>query len=154
MKMLQTLWEDAECPILNGVMFAEGFADQIQPFDQPRPPGIATLTVERRIFLGSYAKLQVAGVVPLCRSEDRLMGLVAVAGEGGLGADGFLAVTDMANFLRWIAFFDFSNPFVRVELKGGKVLAENNLGEKWRIALAIPSRIVVEVPTSSGRRTR
>lgn len=59
---------------------------------------------------------------------------LAVAGECGMGGDGFVALIDGRTALpEWIAFFDFSNPFEAVEIGDTHVLACNNLGETWSI---------------------
>ena len=151
MNSLQSLWDKNECPILNGVMFADGFVEHVKPHDQPRPVGTMSLTCQERTSIDYQAKLPVAGVIPSCRAEDRSTGIVAIGGEGGMGSDGFVAVTDFANRLQWIAFFDFSNPFVSVGFRNGEVIAENNLGERWHFPLSSPSRIKVEVPLPPGK---
>lgn len=146
MNSLMSLWAKWECPILNGVMFADGFVDCIPPYEQSRPPGTITLAGQGRTSLDSLGSLELTSVMPSCRAEDKAKDLVVIGGEGGMGSDGFVAVTDFANCLRWIAFFDFSNPFVSVALSGDEVLAKNNLDETWHFPLVSPSQIKVEVP--------
>ena len=146
MNSLQMLWENEECPILNGVIFADGTVDLVKPHDQPRPFGTVNLKCQERTSINCQTKLQLTGVIPSCRAEDGAKGVVAIGGEGGMGSDGFVAITDLANRLRWIAFFDFSNPFVSVGIESEEVIAKNNLGERWHFPLANPSRINVEVP--------
>lgn len=131
---------------MNGVMFGDGSVECIEPCDQPRPVGTMTLVGKGRTQLQSHAPLESTGLMSSCRFEDRAKGIVVTAGEAGMGSDGFVAVADLSNQLRWIAFFDFSNPFVSVEILGDEVLGKNNLGEAWHFPLSNPSRVRVEVP--------
>jgi hypothetical protein len=140
-------WLKGECPILNGVMFPDGSTECIEPRDQPRPTGTITLVARGRTSLDKHAPLESTGLIPSCRAEDKGKDVVVIGGEGGMGSDGFVAVTDLSNQLRWIAFFDFSNPFVSVELLADEIVGKNNLGEVWRFPLKNPSKITVEVST-------
>lgn len=145
MKSLESFWSMSEAPILNGVMFIDGFVERIEPYAQPRPAGTINLVARERTSLATYEPLEATGIVSLCRAEDKGKDIVVIGGEGGMGSDGFVAVTDLSNQLRWLAFFDFSNPFVSVELSNDEVVGKNNLGEVWRFPLENPSNIRVEV---------
>jgi len=146
MRSLESFWLEEQSPILNGVMFADGFVECIAPYDQPRPAGTIHLVANGRTSLAAHAPLGATGITPLCRAEDRAKGIVVIGGEAGMGSDGFVAATNLSNQLRWIAFFDFSNPFVAVALLGEEVVATNNLGEVWHFPLENPSRVRVEIP--------
>jgi hypothetical protein len=146
MNSLAPLWLKGECPILNGVMFADGFVQCVEPCEQPRPLGIITLVAKERTPIEQHTPFETTGLIRLCRAEDQRRGLVVIGGEAGMGSDGFVALTDTSNQLRWIAFFDFSNPFVSVKLFSDKVIGENNLAETWRFSLENPSQIQVNVP--------
>jgi hypothetical protein len=146
MNSLISFWLKGECPILNGVMFSDGSVECVEPYDQPRPAGAISLVGKGRTQLQSHIPLESTGLMPLCRCEDKAKGIVVTAGEAGMGSDGFVAVADLSNQLQWIAFFDFSNPFISVEVSGDEVVSRNNLGETWRFPLAHPSAVRVEVP--------
>jgi hypothetical protein len=68
---------------------------------------------------------------------------MCVAGEGALGGDGVVAVLGDQNNLPWIAFFDWSNPFVSLRVEDRALEATSNLGHVWRFTLPIPQEIVV-----------
>ena len=146
MNSLMSFWLKGECPILNGVMFGDGSVECVEPYDQPRPAGTVTLVGKGRTQLQSHAPLESTALMPSCRFEDRAKDIVVTAGEAGMGSDGFVAVADLSNQLRWIAFFDFSNPFVSVEISSDEVVGRINLGERWRFPLANPSGVRIEVP--------
>ncbi len=151
MNSLTSLWSKLECPILNGVMFAEGFAECVEPWEQPLPAGTITLVSKGRTLLEHFAPLESTGLIPSCRAKYEDRDTVVIGGEGGMGGDGFVAVTNTANELRWIAFFEFSNPFVSVELCGDEVLGTNNHGEVWHFSLREPSKVRIDVPATRKR---
>jgi len=65
-------------------------------------------------------------------------------GECGMGADGFVAVEELnTKKLRWIAFFDFSNPFYSVAIEKNFILVTNNLSEEWQFAVDSPWEIEI-----------
>ncbi|HEX5718822.1 MAG TPA: hypothetical protein VF179_21855 [Thermoanaerobaculia bacterium] len=73
-------------------------------------------------------------------------------GEGGMGADGFVAVAEASqNRLQWIAFFENSNPFVEVGLEGNQITAKTSLPYVWRFPLDSPADVWVE-PSLGPRR--
>ena len=154
MNSIQALWEKGQCIILNGVMYANGSVELVKAYDLPRPVGTLSLPFLEQTSLDWNKTCEITTLIPSCRSEDLSRGVVAIGGEGGMGGDGFLALTDVANRLLWIAFFDFSNPFVFVEIARSEIIAKNNLEESWHFQIAKPSQIIVEVPPEAGFRSR
>jgi len=75
-------------------------------------------------------------------------GLVLHCGEGSLGADGFVAVREIAGPLRWAAFFQSSNPFRSVTLEGEHVVALSTLDHRWSFPLERPEHVQVTWATA------
>lgn len=142
-------WEAGECPILNGVTLNGGQHYPIKPVDSPRNPLPMLLSHGHPENLAKVDQLQWAFVNILCEATDAQTNLRASAGEGSMGGDGVIALFESTGVLRWVAFFDFSNPFERVRFDGPDLVAENNMGEAWRLALAQPWKIIVDEAASS-----
>ncbi|MCK6588071.1 MAG: hypothetical protein L6Q76_10845, partial [Polyangiaceae bacterium] len=71
-------------------------------------------------------------------------GLLLSCGEGAMGNEGFVAASDASSGqIRWVAFFNCSNPFIRVCAKDDNVVAENNHGHLWLFPRASPERVVI-----------
>jgi len=137
-------WNAGECPILNGLTFSIGQHYPIKPVDAPRNPKPMRLTYGQPESLAKVDNPQWAFVNILCEATDGLTNLRAFAGEGSMGSDGVIALFESTGVLRWVAFFDFSNPFERVRFDGPDLVVENNLGEAWRLSLAKPWEIIVD----------
>lgn len=69
-----------------------------------------------------------------------------LCGEGNLGADGFIAVINASDKLDWVAFFDCSNPFLKLAFKEGIIYAESSLGHIWKLPLQSPHYLTIEHP--------
>jgi hypothetical protein len=127
-------------------MFSDGFVECVERIDQPRPPGTITLVASERTFITDHEPLDLVSIFPMCQAEDKKMGIVAIGGDTSMGNEGFVAATDLSKQLLWIAFFDFSNPFVSVEFNETEILAKNNHRELWHFPIQHPSRITIETP--------
>lgn len=69
----------------------------------------------------------------------------AVCGEGDYGSDGFVVVVRTNNKkLVWLAAFDCSNHFIRVEFGEDAVYAYSTMGNTWKFPLAEPCEFTVE----------
>lgn len=146
MNLLQSHWEKEKCPLLTGIMFPEGVVDLVKPQDQPRKSGISKLVSLERRLLSETANPHLAALNPLFTLNDSARNLTVVCGEGGMGADGFVAVTDLqSGALKRIAFFDFSNPFVKAESIGETIIATNNLDERWRFIPSSNRKVAVGI---------
>ena len=144
MKILFDNWKKRKCPILNGVIFADGTIYPIQPVDAPRHSVPLALHHDPARQITPTDILEWTHTTPLCEFSDHPKDILAVAGECGMGADGFIALLNPDRSFRWVAFFDFSNPFVALRLEGDDLLAENNHGEHWRVPLSTPWKITIE----------
>lgn len=148
MNNLIAKWEAGECPILNGVTLNGGQHYPIKPVDAPRNQLPMHLTHGQPAQLSKLDQLEWAFVNILCEATNAQMSLRASAGEGSMGGDGVIALCELTGVLRWVAFFDFSNPFERLRFDGADLVAENNLGEAWRLPLAQPWKIIVDAAVS------
>lgn len=90
----------------------------------------------------------------LAKTVSPCCGYLAVAGECGMGGDGFMALIDERTALpEWIAFFDFSNPFEAVAINDTHVLASNNLGESWSVPRSATGTIEIALRIPAGMTT-
>jgi len=146
MSQLQEIWDREQCPIVNGVMFADGTVKLVK-LD-------ATSKQTRSVVRGSETSLeslQGSGTIlnsfytEMGEAVDESRSVKAVCGGAGMGADGFVALLQHpSNQLEWVAFFDFANPFVDVRISEGRVIARNNLGEIWSFQIDAPQEIRIE----------
>lgn len=143
MKTLSTNWNAGQWPTLNGLTFADGRHYAIRPVDAPREPLPMRLSYASPTQIENLEKLPSTFLMQACEASDNVSGLKVIAGECSAGEEGFVAVLESTGVLRWVAFFDFSNPFERVRFDGTDLVAENNLGEAWRLPLATPWEITV-----------
>lgn len=156
MKSLNTTWSAGQWPTLNGLTFADGRYFAIRPIDAPREPLPMRLSYTGPRQIESFQEAPLTSLVRNCETSDDAAGLTAAAGECSAGEDGFVACLESTGVLRWVAFFDFSNPFERVQFDGANLVAENNLGEAWRFPLATPWEVTVVLanPSSCSQRSQ
>ncbi|MEH6420862.1 hypothetical protein [Pseudomonas sp. CGJS7] len=143
MSVLVKYWQEERIPILNGIIFPDGAVWPVHPVDAPRDsPLRLRIREDEQATLGDDTEWTSCS--PLMEAANIDLGLKAVVGECGMGGDGYVALLEnLGNRIRWIAFFDFSNPFEHVSLEVNQVVAKNNLGESWIIP--IEAKGVIEV---------
>lgn len=113
MSTVAALWGDEKLPIKDGLYFASGTSVAAEvaassdsglrllaPFDvdaflRADPEWVTSIDITR--------KVQLAGGDMLC------------CGEGSYGSEGFFARTGPAGDLKWVIYFEDSNPFVSIE---------------------------------------
>ena len=67
-----------------------------------------------------------------------------VSGESDYGSDGFVAVLNLSTKeLKWIAFFDSSNPFDNLRLVGNSLYAISTSNYVWEFNLDNPTDISI-----------
>ena len=142
MKLLAHYGDDDPTPVANGFLFPDGTLFPVDGASIRRPP------VSFPIRSDTPGRLDEsfvwAGTFAAATAFDPGSGLIAVAGEGSMGADGFVALCEPADrALRWLLFLDFSNPFHAVEFAGGRIQASNNLRERWSIPIDASGAIEV-----------
>lgn len=140
---LQQQWMNEHCPMINGIIFPSGYVQEIHA---------AYLKDSYDFHLEKGGNVSLSDgddldwVVITTLAECCLPGThqKVVCGETGWGGDGFLALVDseLAVF-KWLAFFDFSNPFVQVDVNEGVVLARTNLDHLWSFPIEQPENVSV-----------
>lgn len=82
-------------------------------------------------------------------------GIIVEFGEGSFGCYGFVACVDEhSKRLRWLAFFQESNPFVGARCRDGQIEAVTNLGHTWLFPIDEPDGLrVVDLGSQPGRLT-
>ncbi|HMK46979.1 MAG TPA: hypothetical protein VK436_10170 [Methanocella sp.] len=141
---IESLWKAEKCPIVNGIIYPNGSVKLLNPkyvdgFKRiPEYSGITTikkLSETREVDFTYLIECE-------CINVD-VMNLKIYCGGAGLGGDGFVAVSH-DDELMWIAFFEYSNPMIKVEWKHSKVIAYSNVGDKWIFDVHNPEFVKVQ----------
>lgn len=142
---IQDIWEQDQCPIINGIIFDSGEIILLKIRSlQVRNIWVDLLDLCGKSTLEKFLTKQpdqLASITTLAETEagSETSGLRLLCGEGSSGGDGFVAVCRAADeHLNWIAFFENSNPFEHIEIHGSDVFAVNNCQQIWRFPLARP----------------
>jgi hypothetical protein len=137
------------CPGINSICYSNGEVQLIDIIVDWKHP------VVYEIHLGiktSIAELERENKLSWndCVIRDQIITdepkVEILCGEGNLGADGFIAVINASDKLDWVAFFDCSNPFVKLAFKDGVIYAESSLGHTWKLPLLSPHNLTIERP--------
>ncbi|SDY54799.1 hypothetical protein SAMN04487939_103121 [Lysobacter sp. yr284] len=148
MKQLAHYRDDDEVPVANGFLFADGTVFAVDAVAIRALPQSLPIRHDAATWLDEATPWTATTAVATAVDADA--GLIAIAGEGAMGADGFVALCDLrSRALKWLLFLDFSNPFETVEFAPGRIVASNNLHERWSIP--IDARDAIEVAPLRGR---
>jgi hypothetical protein len=148
---LAAYWRRRQLPLLPAIYHADGRVvsmlvtgaalAEAGRFSFSASPGHETTITcldAAREPLGSMTLLEKPAI-------DRERNLSAYCGEGGMGADGYVALIRADDDEPiWIAFFDASNPFVSVELTANNVIAMSSHGNRWNFPIEAPEKVTVE----------
>ena len=146
--LIQTAWKDERCPILNGIVFGTGHVKLLHVEFSPKSGG-ADYTVKEYGttdigLLEESKQLTWTYLGQLFETFDKKQGIRISCGEGGMGGDGFVAVSKgTEDWLEWIAFFDCSNPFVEIKALDDEIVGMTNIDNIWRFSLQNPGLITV-----------
>ena len=143
MRDLEQAWQQGACPIVNGLLFPDGTVLPVNIL--PSRAGAPTFEPRTTLkALDASAPLEWTAIGVLAHAVSLDGSYSAVGGEGGMGSDGFVAVTlGPDKQLLWVAFFDHSNPFEEIRFDGEDVVARSNLGREYRFPVASPENLVV-----------
>lgn len=146
---IQDLWAAGRIPIVSGIYFASGevwklIADDGNDGATKLIPG-EVLDIDNICSNEGTSYTSIDSIFQAVLQFDA-RNIRVFCGEGGYGGDGFVCVTENDAVL-WIAFFEYSNPFVKAEQDDGYLIAYNNCGEEWRFPIDNPQ--VVSVTVSS-----
>lgn len=145
---LATFADHLECYSVNGIQFPDGTVQcLLVTMAWATPTKYALEAGERTTLqqLEAANALYENSCAVMAKLTDAASDLHVLAGECfGHGGDGFVAVIDAAtNRLRWLAWFENSNPFGELALNGTDLLATSTLGCRWRFPLADPANCSV-----------
>lgn len=136
-----------EYPKVNGFVYPRGAIQLVEIVVDWGPP---VSFRHRRGMRTTIKNLEDDGLISwgsgsiLARVHSTAMGVIAVAGEGDFGSDGFFALLNAeSDMLIWLASFDCSNPFEAVSIKERRVHARSNLGNVWKFPLGDPADFTV-----------
>lgn len=142
MNILQYHWQKGEVPIANGFAFPDGGFVPIDDADIDIFPALLPIRTDLRSALDETIRWTSFHV--LAEATHEASGLIAVAGECGMGSDGFVALIDCSSSeLEWVLFFDYSNPFEKIDFADHAVVVTNNIHQTW--VIPIDARGGVEV---------
>jgi hypothetical protein len=148
METVSRYWEKDLCPIINGIIYADGSIKIL-----------AARKASKNIYIPAYKEttsineLNKNGELKFTNLYKRdpiyivTMNLLVYCGETGFGGEGFVAVcekNDNNEDFKWIALFDYSNPMEKVEYVNKKIVAYSNLGHRWSFETTNPENIMVE----------
>jgi len=134
---LQKRWLEGYCPIVNGIVHANGKIQRLDVLVSGRYPSLEVKTEigesTSLSILEAAGHLEWTGCTPLRKASDPTSDLLVEAGECGMGADGFVAVSRLSTeALVWLAFFDCSNPFISIRIGKNMVLVKSTHGNTWK----------------------
>lgn len=139
MSNIQRLWLSERVPAVNGIYFPD---DSVCLVNFSRLERLGTFSISSLERLQELPDVEsTSDLTETCSAN--LNGLRAVGGEGSSGGDGFVALLD-GEQLRWIAFFDCSNPFDSVCLERERVVAKSSHGVCWIFPLDNPEAFAIE----------
>lgn len=144
---IQKYWDKDLCPIINGIIFANSVVKMLEPKHADEftyiPQFSGTTSIEE---INSVDDLKLTTICKMKSLEVEEANLRIYCGEGSWGSEGFVAVCDIADDkLQWIAYFDYSNPMVKVEYLNGKIVSYSNLGHKWEFNISTPENVLVSL---------
>jgi len=146
-QIIQTQWQRWMCPIFSGIVYGDGTIVQVEM--QRSEPLTQIARVMHRSGIGEFVKNHPddwTELISLCEVTVPERDYRLVAGEGGFGGDGFVALArNSDNHLIWIAFFDNSNPFIEVSINKDftGIQGKTNLGTVWRFPIDRPENVQV-----------
>lgn len=140
---LDEAWEQRWCPMVNGILFPDG---SVVPVAAPAPGAGAAAAGPRTTLaaLAARGRVEWTTLGPLARAASPDRTLVAAAGEGGVGGDGFVALMSAPDCrLTWLAFFDRSDAFEAIRFEEACVVARTSGGREYRFPVAAPERLSI-----------
>jgi hypothetical protein len=140
---IQENWQRERVPIINGVLFSDGtlWSFEYRDIDHKniRARFVKLRAQNPSILDGTF---ELAAIIETGRVANAEQDSKYSCGEGSHGGDGYIACSSLSdNHLRWIAFFEESNPFMKIHLTPGFVHATNNHGHIWSLDIENPRDI-------------
>jgi hypothetical protein len=129
-------------PIISGILYNDGTIDSLaiveDDADLRRIEKGSKTNIDSFVDTVGNAFYSHASVV--FRTEDSNRKIAVSCGEGANRNEGFISVESLENdSVVWLASFNNSSPFERVEIIGNTIYGVNNIGEIWAFAINDPS---------------
>lgn len=142
---ITTEWHDEKIPIVNGIIYSDGSIDWINvDYDADKRNIVHGSKIHIDDLL-SNNELGFSSIIVNKKIEILDKQINVYCGEGSFGGDGFVVVESLFDLqIKWIAFFETANPFERLEIIGDKIIAHNNLNEKWIFDIHNPANVSIE----------
>lgn len=138
-------WRDEKIPIVNGIIYSDGSVDWVNVDYDGDKREILHGSKKHLNDLLANNELGFSSISVNKKIENSDKQIKAYCGEGSFGGDGFVVVEAQTDFkVKWIAFFETANPFEKLEIIDDKIIAYNNLNEKWVFDINRPSNFIVE----------
>jgi len=138
-------WQNQKLPIVNGIIYSDGSLDWIN---------VDYVGDKRKIQFGSRIHLDdllsnnevgFSNIIINKKTQSFYKKINVYCGEGSFGGDGFVVVETQNDLhIKWIAFFETANPFEKIDIIDNKVIAYNNLNEKWIFDINNLSNLIIE----------
>ncbi|MCL2152415.1 MAG: hypothetical protein FWH57_05570 [Oscillospiraceae bacterium] len=142
-------WKKKRLPIISGIIYCNGDIDSIDA-DYIKVNGryerllvnkgrtnIGALSLEKPTF--GFSSIIIHKKIT-CND----LNIIVYCGSGSYGGDGFIVIESIdSKTIKWIAFFDESNEFINCEIGENKIIAYNNMEEKWIFDVNRPSDMYV-----------
>lgn len=151
--LIQARWREEQCPIIDGVLYDDGRIFVFEyDLDPERPQMVRSVAIERETSLAEILERDPNAWTFVTELDEQVLEqerMRIICGEGGFGSDGFVAATCLEDgALRWIAFSQRSNPFLRLSFDAGRITAVSSLEIAWTYPIDEPHRVVIEPATS------
>jgi hypothetical protein len=147
MNKILALWEERLVVACQGVYYRDGCARALVVADPATGGGVHIgEPIDADAVLAADAGHATSVDVVLAETILPGSGLVLQCGECDQGSEGYLALLDADRSLRWIAFFENSNPFVTIDVHGSVAAVRNSDGK----AVSIRIDSTDFAPTASG----
>ncbi len=146
--IIQTAWKDEQCAMINGIVWGSGLMKLLDiDFIHDSKGSIYVINAVKEMDAGELKKsglLELTDIIQLAELFENEKGIRISCGEGGWGGEGFVAVSRIeGDYLIWIAFFDVSNPFVKISFHENEIFGVTNLGNTWKFPVDAPDRLKV-----------
>lgn len=138
-------WENGRLPIINGILYENGVIDWINiSYDSNFNRSISGVRRRSIDDLISSRELFFSIINTSYQMNDKGNNIRVYCGGGSCGSEGYVVVESNIDLkLLWIAFFEESNPFEKIEIIGDRIIVYNNLKEKWTFEINNPVNLSI-----------
>jgi len=137
-------WNQKRLPIINGIIYEDGSIQRMIITDKNKGRSVELGSKLHLKTLKDAEELFLVEIDILCTKIDDENMITVSCGDGGYGGEGYVAIETLDHGkIKWIAFFEESNPFERVEVVDNLIYAYNNLNEEWIFEINNPTNIVI-----------